>query len=599
MKRSSYALVITLAGFCIWGSLQAGPPPSLINYQGVLRDAAGKPVTGTYSVLFSFYDNALDANNQILTDFQTVTVSQGLFNVHLGGGTVADGLGRGTYVQLSEVFRDYEEVWLQLDIAPAGGVLETLLPRVRVVSSAYALRAGHADSAGTATLATSALNAVTAQTAGDAATVGGRDPSQFLDMSGNSQVKQGKLGLGFGADPTHWLTIFAPTDDALRLIGAGNFGSQARINFGDGDFVYIDEDSDDFLTLYALQRTAIMGGNVGIGTLSPTTRLDVSGKIKSSSSSGGFVFPDASEQMSAAAGASAHRTPLQIAAKRWQEISLRPQAIVSLPNMNLQEAAFDGSSIWASGSNGSGAIVMKVRPGDGEVLSTFQIPGADNFTQLAVDGQFVWAAGLGSTALYRINPNTGASTAFPIGFLPTDILSDGLSVWVTDNTAGFLKKVRASDGAILGTFSAGTDPRGIAFDGTAIWVASFVGAVRKFRATDGALLGTFPVPGNLTELIFDGSSIWVSQFSNDTLTRLRATDGAVIGTFTVGNGPSGLAFDGYHVWVSNVLDDTLTKLRVSDGSVVGVYSVSTQLFGALAFDGISIWATDTLVLRKL
>src|SRR5258706_9258795 len=102
MRRSSYMLTVTLVLAGIWGALHAAPPPSLINYQGVLRNASGKPLTGTFDVLFSFYDNATDANNQILTDYQSVTVTQGLFNVNLGGGTVVDGLGRGTYVQLSE-----------------------------------------------------------------------------------------------------------------------------------------------------------------------------------------------------------------------------------------------------------------------------------------------------------------------------------------------------------------------------------------------------------------------------------------------------------------------------------------------------------------
>jgi DNA-binding beta-propeller fold protein YncE len=36
-------------------------------------------------------------------------------------------------------------------------------------------------------------------------------------------------------------------------------------------------------------------------------------------------------------------------------------------------------------------------------------------------------------------------------------------------------KLRASDGANLGTFAVGDAPFGVAFDGVNIWVANFIG----------------------------------------------------------------------------------------------------------------------------
>ncbi len=53
---------------------------------------------------------------------------------------------------------------------------------------------------------------------------------------------------------SHRLTVKADADDkALRLIGSqgGNLGFGARLNFGDGDFVYLEEDEDDSLALKA------------------------------------------------------------------------------------------------------------------------------------------------------------------------------------------------------------------------------------------------------------------------------------------------------------------------------------------------------------
>jgi len=75
--------------------------------------------------------------------------------------------------------------------------------------------------------------------------------------------------------PTHQLTIQGPIE-TVRLIGPNALGHGARLNFGDGNYVYLEEDLDDRLHIWASGRTAIMGGFTGIGTLTPGQRLHVS-----------------------------------------------------------------------------------------------------------------------------------------------------------------------------------------------------------------------------------------------------------------------------------------------------------------------------------
>ncbi len=50
---------------------------------------------------------------------------------------------------------------------------------------------------------------------------------------------------------------------------------------------------------------------------------------------------------------------------------------------------------------------------------------------------------------------------------------DGANIWVTNAGSKNVTKLQASTGKVLGTFSVGTVPTGIAFDGANIWVANY------------------------------------------------------------------------------------------------------------------------------
>jgi len=112
-----------------------------------------------------------------------VTVSNGLFSAALGGGTVTDGSGAGSYTSLAQVFRDYGAVWLGITV---GG--ETLDPRVRVQSAAYALNATN---------------------------LGGLPASNFLNTSSTAQTKTGPLTLDATASGGLALSVNAQFQGAI------------------------------------------------------------------------------------------------------------------------------------------------------------------------------------------------------------------------------------------------------------------------------------------------------------------------------------------------------------------------------------------------
>lgn len=58
---------------------------------------------------------------------------------------------------------------------------------------------------------------------------------------------------------------------------------------------------------------------------------------------------------------------------------------------------------------------------------------------------------------------------------------------------------------------------------------------------------SFSVGSGPAGLAFDGASLWVANGDSNNVTKLRASDGAVLGTFPVGSDPFGVAFDGANI----------------------------------------------------
>ena len=173
-NRASVAWIIGLAFLAAGVASARAAIPAEINYQGVLRDAADQPLSGNFDMTFLFWSDSafgdlIMIDRHLIVRSNPVTVTNGLFNVRLGSGQIADGAGPGTYTSLADVFRDYSLVFLEVSVGA-----ETLSPRTRIVSAAYALNAENLD---------------------------GKDSSSFLDTSATNQTKDGGLFIkGIGAD---------------------------------------------------------------------------------------------------------------------------------------------------------------------------------------------------------------------------------------------------------------------------------------------------------------------------------------------------------------------------------------------------------------
>ncbi len=221
------------------GTLPAGPVPRLVKFAGTLTDAAGQPRSGTLSVAFAVYA-AEEGGTPLWIETQNVQAdAHGLFTVLLGAAS-AEGLPL-------ELFSSGEPRWLGVR-AYADGEAER--PRILLVSVPYALKAV------------------------DAETLGGRPASAFV-MAEDAARGENSAGVS---------PAFAASNPA-RLTGSGTAGFISMFlaprQLGDSPF---------FST----------GGNIGLGTSTPKSKLDVWGSIRISGRGNGIFFPDGSFQGTAA-----------------------------------------------------------------------------------------------------------------------------------------------------------------------------------------------------------------------------------------------------------------------------------------------------------
>ena len=361
----------------------------------------------------------------------------------------------------------------------------------------------------------------------------------------------------------------------------------------------------------------------GIFTLALPAPLDIFGN-------GDIRFIEIAVRAAGSGGAYETLTPRQI-------ITSAPYAVRSLRTNfaevadNASTAQFANQAQTATTATNVTGVVAVANGGTGSAtknfvdLSTYQsnIGGDKNFTgAVSVSGASGVFNGNGSglTNLNGANLTNGSVTSaqlsadaqpnnslrllgslrwdllkgqrdVAVGSAPQGIAFDGANMWVVNVNGNSVTKLRASDGAVLGTFPAGGGPQYIAFDGANLWITNFASSnnVRKMRASDGVILGTFSVPDLASAIAFDGRNLWVQNGNN--VTKLRASDGAIQGTFAVGTFPLRIAFDGAHIWVTNFSSGNVTKLRASDGANLGAFPVSAAT--GIVFDGSSIWVVNS------
>lgn len=303
----------------------------------------------------------------------------------------------------------------------------------------------------------------------------------------------------------------------------------------------------------------------------------------------------------------------------WNPISFADSNDISLKELRIQ-AKIDRSgyglevgfgSVWMMSEgrlariNAADNSVKDIVIPAGEANSLADI---DKYRGIAVGEGAVWVPDMGSSAIYKIDPQSNTV----VMKIPTDIFgsqgSIGVgegSVWVItfDNRDKTLTRYNAVSGSVEAKIVLPRPGKAVLFESGSVWVtAANQAELYRIDPKTNQLLAAIPINGRSRVLAGGAGSVWVACEGDGIVQRVDARSGQVIATIETGaldmESDGDIATGGGSVWFitrsSTIAQiDTETNalrgiLRAKSGTIVG---------RRIRHAGGSLWVSGGFVFR--
>lgn len=356
-------LIVSLVAACLLvrpGPAPAAPLGRSFTYQGQLSQS-GTPVEGPVTLRFSLWDaagsGAPPSGGAMVGAMQTVAnvpVTAGLFSVALNGG---DQFGAQAF--------NGEARWLQVEVCNDStcSSATVLGPRQAVTAAPYAL--GPWQLSGTSISYLGGKVGIGTTTPSHALHIKDNAPAIILEDSAGQLLQSGYLSFQNGVAETGWMGYGTAGSPDMTLANARTSGD--IVLWANGEKLRVDS-----------------GGNVGIGTSTPASKLEVRGDIRLGPL-GEYFAPESGEALRIvrgevlAAGSISAGTGFTVthpATGIYNIVFTTPFLATSHPAFSVTPVANSGTLIaMASSLPGPSVVALRIVNGSGAAAD-----GAFSFT---------------------------------------------------------------------------------------------------------------------------------------------------------------------------------------------------------------------------
>lgn len=273
-------------------------------------------------------------------------------------------------------------------------------------------------------------------------------------------------------------------------------------------------------------------------------------------------------------------------------VAMLAAALVAVPTMKVDAGeptyglASSGGSVWAGGL-GSGNV-LRIDPATGKVLQRISI-GARVFNLATAPGAVWGIANLTNTAT-RIDTRTGKVTAsVPVGNGPYDVEWGFGSAWVSNALDGTVSRITGKK--VVKTIKVGVEPNGLSAIGRYLWVTDHTaGKLLRLDPRTNRVTGTVPLSGADWVTGF-GGALYVSQETN-VVARVDPRTLKVTGRARVHRNPLGSAIVAKKLWVPCIDSNDVVVVDPSTMKVVKTISGGPGPIVVLPIAG-HVWVSHT------